>query len=351
MAIPTYRNHVDFKGNEIRSASKEKVASLPASPFDTQEVVDQTNAVHAARIFVNGVWRTVLLGDAGSNGTGLTDLDVTATTALTKSGTGSTLALAIADAVSGTSGLLTGSHFDLLTGSTAAATNGTLVLRDGTGGIAVSTIAMTSGTITTAPSGVNDIVNKTYVDTLVASGTAAINDFDASANPNYPSAAKGDLYHVTVAGRVGGISGEVVEVGDSFKAKVVTVTGDQATVGTNWIVMQNNLDAASTTVSGHSRFATQAEVDAGTLTNVAVSPATMASAGNSGIVNGLIGDGSATSIAFTHNLGNQFCIVQLYDAATNAEVQAGVTLTDANTATIDFSVAPAANEFRVIVTG
>lgn len=351
MAIPTYRNHVDFKGNEIRGASKEKVSSLPGTPFDTQHVVDQTNATHAERIYINSAWRTVLLGDASSNGTGLTDIDVSGTTALTKSGTGSVLALAIADALSGTSGLMSGTHFDLVNGATAANTNGAIVKRDGTGGIAVSTVAMTSGTVTATPSGVNDIVNKSYVDTLVSSGTAAISDFDASTNPNYPTAGKGDLYHVTVAGKVGGASGPDVEVGDSFKAKVATTAGDHATVGSNWIIMQNNLSAATTTVSGHTRFATQTEVDAGVLTNVAVSPATLASAGNSGIVNGLIGDGSSTSIAFTHNLGNQYCIVQLYDAATNAEVQAGVTLTDANTVTLDFSVAPASNEFRVIVTG
>jgi len=351
MTIPTYRNHVDFKGNEIRSASKEKVASLPATPFDTQEVVDQTNTIHTNRLFINGVWRTVLLGDVGSNGTGLTDIDVSATTALTKSGTGSVLALAIADAISGTSGLMSGAHYDLVNGATAANTNDTIVKRDGSGGIAVSTVAMSSGTVTSNPTGVNDIVNKSYVDTLVASGTSAINDFDASANPDYPAASKGDLYHVTVAGKVGGASGPDVEVGDSFKAKVNVVSGDHATVGSDWIIMQNNLGEASKTVSGHTRYATQAEVDAGVLTNVAVSPATMATAGNSRIVNGLIGDGSATSIAFTHNLGNQYCIVQLYDVATNAEVQAGITLTDTNTVTLDFSVAPASNEFRVVVTG
>ena len=351
MTIPKFYNDVDFNQNEAKNVKLPKVPALPATPFDTQHLVDTSGANDAFRLYLNGVWRTILTADATSNGIGLTDIEVSGTPALSKTLNGSVLALAIADAISGTSGLMSGSHYDLLNGATAANNSDSIVKRDASGGIAVATVTMATGTITGTPTGVNDIVNKSYVDTLVSSGVSAIDDFDASTNPDYPAASKGDLYHVTVAGKVGGVNGIDVEVGDSFKAKVDVVSGDQATVGNSWIIMQNNLSAATTTVSGHTRFATQTEVDSGILDNIAVSPATLAATGKTDIATGLIGDGTATSIVFTHNLQNQYCIVQVYDVATNAQVQVGVTLTDSVSVTLDFSVPPANNEFRVVVIG
>lgn len=65
----------------------------------------------------------------------------------------------------------------------------------------------------------------------------------------------------------------------------------------------------------------------------------------------LIGDGSATSISVTHNLGNQYVNVQVFEVATNALVEADVTLSTTNTVTIGFSVAPTQDQYRVIIVG
>jgi len=354
MAIPKYVNHIDMNTNEIRNVAFEKTATLPGTPFNTQHTVDTSGANDIFKVYLNGVWRSFLLGDP-SNGTGLSDIDVTGTAALAKSLTGSVMALTIANADSTNPGLLTSADYDLLNGATSTAGNDTLVKRDATGSAVFTSIALTSGTITTAPAGVNDIVNKSYVDSAISSGSAAINDFDASTNPDYPAASKGDIYHVTSAGTVGdsaggGTAGDVLEVGDMLKAKVTTAGGTKAAVGGDWIILQNNLGQASTTVTGYSRFATQAEVNAGSLTNVAVSPATMA-ASSAGTSTGLIGDGSTTDIVYTHSLNNQYCIVQVFDAATNSQVQCGVELTSSTTCTLNFSTAPASNEFRVVVSG
>jgi len=354
MAIPKYVNHIDMNTNEIRNVSLETTGTLPASPFNTQHTVDTSGTSDIFKIYLNGTWNSILLGDS-TTGTGLTDIDVTGTPALSKSLAGSVITLNIANADSTNPGLLTSSDYDLLNGATATAGNNTLALRDGSGGIVFTTIQLTSGTISTAPANNTDIVNKQYVDSAVSSGSAAINDFDASGNPDYPAANKGDIYHVTVAGTVGdsaggGANGEILEVGDMLKAKVNTSGGDQATVGNDWIILQNNIGQASTTVTGYSRFATQAEVNAGVLTDVAVSPATMA-ASSSGTSTGLIGDGSTTDIVYTHNLNNQYVVVQVYDAATNSKINCGVELTSSTTCTLNFSTAPATNEFRVVVNG
>jgi len=63
-----------------------------------------------------------------------------------------------------------------------------------------------------------------------------------------------------------------------------------------------------------------------------------------------IGDGSATSIAVSHNLGTRDVIVQLYDASSYDTVMADVVRTDANTVTVDFAVAPATNDIKVLIT-
>jgi hypothetical protein len=61
---------------------------------------------------------------------------------------------------------------------------------------------------------------------------------------------------------------------------------------------------------------------------------------------------SSTSYSVTHNLDTTDVIVQIYQAASPyAQVEADVKHTDADTVTIDFAVAPAAGEFKVVVIG
>ena len=68
---------------------------------------------------------------------------------------------------------------------------------------------------------------------------------DCSGNPNYPAADAGDVYRVSVAGKIGGGSGVNVEVADILLCIVDgTISGNQATVGADWTIMQANLDGA-----------------------------------------------------------------------------------------------------------
>lgn len=68
-----------------------------------------------------------------------------------------------------------------------------------------------------------------------------LTDLDASGNPNYPAAVKGDRYRITVAGKVGGASGKVVEAGDVIEAVADNAGGTESAVGTSWIAMQANI--------------------------------------------------------------------------------------------------------------
>lgn len=90
---------------------------------------------------------------------------------------------------------------------------------------------------------------KTYVDSIVTGGASDVMIFkgviDCSANPNYPAADAGNLYKISVAGKIGGASGPNVEVGDTIYCITDgTASGTQAAVGAQWNISQVNTDGA-----------------------------------------------------------------------------------------------------------
>lgn len=88
---------------------------------------------------------------------------------------------------------------------------------------------------------------KAYADALIAANDAMVfkGVIDCSANPNYPAADRGHTYRVSVAGKIGGASGNNVEVGDLLLCLTDgTASGTQAGVGSNWNIVQANIDGA-----------------------------------------------------------------------------------------------------------
>lgn len=67
---------------------------------------------------------------------------------------------------------------------------------------------------------------------------------DCSANPNYPAATEGDLYFVSVAGKIGGASGADVGVKDMLVCKTTSASGTHAAVGANWLIVPAVNDGA-----------------------------------------------------------------------------------------------------------
>lgn len=87
--------------------------------------------------------------------------------------------------------------------------------------------------------------NLTTNGPLIYKGT-----INCSANPNYPAADAGHVYVVSAAGKIGGASGIDVEVGDMLLCKVNgSASGNQATVGANWDILQFNIDYVPENVS------------------------------------------------------------------------------------------------------
>lgn len=126
------------------------------------------------------------------------------------------------------------------------------------------------------------------------------------------------------------------------------------TVGTTALVFTQFgtiAPASTTTTAGVIRLATQAEVDAGSLSTVAVSPSTLASYANKAKrYSATVGDGTATSYTVTHNLNTQDVNITVRRSASPYdEVLCDVAATTVNTATVGFASAPASGAYRVTI--
>ena len=114
-------------------------------------------------------------------------------------------------------------------------------------------LASWSGDTKTAIVGDNKVLiydseAKDFKQTTISSLLGGINVIlykgviDCSASPNYPAADAGHEYRVSVAGKIGGASGKIVEAGDVLICNTdSTVAGTDATVGSYWNILQLNI--------------------------------------------------------------------------------------------------------------
>lgn len=153
----------------------------------------------------------------------------------------------------------------------------------------------------------SDAVNKSYVDNILEAlnGVQYKGVIDCSTNPNYPAANAGHMYKVSVAGKIGGVSGISVSIGDEILCTVdSSATGDQATVGANWNIVHssgtgNVIGAASSTDNAIARFdATTGKIIQNSLVTIDDTGSTNIPSGQSYKINGValtqddIGDGA-----------------------------------------------------------
>lgn len=125
----------------------------------------------------------------------------------------------------------------------------------------VATLAADTDTALTANSDVRiatQKATKAYVDNAVTGLLDFKGSTDASGNPNYPAASKGDAYVVSVAGKIGGASGKSVDVGDVYVASADNAGAAEASVGTSWFVLEHNLQGALLSANNLSDLASAA---------------------------------------------------------------------------------------------
>lgn len=144
-----------------------------------------------------------------------------------------------------------------------------------------------------------------------------------------------------------------VEQGTANADTVWTLTTNDPTLGsTSLVYAQVNggvVPQASTTTAGKVELATQAEAQAKSDTDRALTPASVADFARK--YTGLIGDNSSTTLAVTHGLGSQWVTAQVYDASTNEQVECEVVLTSGTQTSFTFATAPTTDQYRVVITG
>ena len=139
--------------------------------------------------------------------------------------------------------------------------------------------------------------------------------------------------------------------GATFRQTVINIT-----IGTTALAFASFGTAApgaSAGTPGVAALATQAEVDAGSVTNKIVTPQTLTNwSGRIRKFGVSIGDGSATSYAVTHNLNTNDVQVEVYrNSGAFDSILVDVNRTSVNALSIVFASAPAASAYRVVVTG
>lgn len=127
-------------------------------------------------------------------------------------------------------------------------------------------------------------------------------------------------------------------------------------IGTNtptFVAFGTAAPVATTGTAGIAALATQAEVDAGSVTNKIVTPATLAGwASRMRKFGANVGDSVATSIVVTHNFNTKDVEVYVYEnTGLFRMVQVEIQHTGVNAVTLLFDTAPATNAYRAVVIG
>jgi hypothetical protein len=144
---------------------------------------------------------------------------------------------------------------------------------------------------------------------------------------------------------------EGTNAGASYRQTAVNFTLGSGAVA--WTAFGTGATAASTGTAGIAALATQGEVDAGSVGNKIVTPATLASwSGRLKKIVQTIGDGSATQFTVTHNLNTLGVQVEVYRNSGNADtVLCDTERTGVNTVRLTFASAPTASQFVCVVIG
>ena len=129
----------------------------------------------------------------------------------------------------------------------------------------------------------------------------------------------------------------------------ITINSDSIDIASTY-VGQNTITTLGTIATGTWNGTTIAVANGGTGATTAGNARTNLSSTSNPLPQKYTASvGGATTATVTHNLGTTDVIVQCY--LNNALVEADVAVTDANTVTLGFAVAPAAASIRVVVVG
>lgn len=131
----------------------------------------------------------------------------------------------------------------------------------------------------------------------------------------------------------------------------VMVTEGTTNADSQWRLTTNDAIVIGTTSLTFAQIGAGSSYTSGTGINIAGNVVNIDTSVVARKVTALIGDNSATSITVTHGLGNQYVTAQVYEVASNAQIECDVVLTNTTQTTFTFTVAPTTNQYRVVIVG
>lgn len=376
-------SNLNLSGNEIQNVVIHKVALLPASPINGMVVYLTEAGQQGLYLYKEGNWIHLGQVEALSQG-GIQITPVSGVQYISVRVDGNTIVINAAGDLEVNENGIGLREIDTVNvrPTDLAIPNVDLSL----GGFKITNLG--------GPIANSDAATKEYVDLEIAEKIAAMGEFMGDwSQSTFPTVGsgdtdqiiKGDWWRMSAAVTIGGM---VTEIGDALFAKI----DDPGTTEANWFVLQSNVGEATTTSLGLVRvsestdlttaagantsrvvriadllartattgrtgliaLATEAEALAETDLTKAITSGTMSAYVNTKIsslgyvVN--IGDGLASSITITHNLGSKDVIVSVREAAGDEdEVIVDFRRPTINSVAIDFAVAPAIAAYRVSV--
>lgn len=199
--------------------------------------------------------------------------------------------------------------------------------------------------------------NGQVIDTVTLATNDRIlikNQAAGAENGLYTVNASGAPTRATDADTAAEIAGMAVFVANGSQAgnRYVLSTSGTITLGTTALTFAL-FGGGSTYTAGNGLTLSTNDFNVGAGTGITVGADTVSidTAVTARWVTGLIGDGSSTSLAFTHSLGNQWVVAQAVEVATGAVVECDIVKTSTTVTTFIFAVAPASNAYRVTVVG
>jgi hypothetical protein len=141
---------------------------------------------------------------------------------------------------------------------------------------------------------------------------------------------------------------EGTDAGNTYRQTQINFTLGSGNV--TWASFGNSAPAASTSTAGIIEIATQAEVNTGTATNLAVTPETLRNWDLRAKGDGeTFGDGSATQYDITHSFNTLDVVIAVYKVSTGERIRCDEKVLDVNTVRLNFAAAPTTNELRCVV--
>tara|TARA_S200000501_G_scaffold233247_1_gene218811 strand:+ start:313 stop:1383 length:1071 start_codon:yes stop_codon:yes gene_type:complete len=349
-----FLTNIDLNKNSLQNVALNPGTSAPSNPVEGEVYFNTTGGNKQLYVY-NGTAFIPLGGDISA---------VTAGTGLSGGGTSGAVTLNLAN-----SGVSAASYGSATAIPVLAIDAQGRVTSASTAALSTSfTIAADSGSSQTFNTGSTlTLTGGTNINTVVASNAYTVNLDSTITLAGDINVNGGDINSTASTLNINPDSGGSAGAGTVVIDGNLTVTGTTTTVNTETINLADNIITLNSNATGSASQAAGLEIERGNDANVvfqwnetdddwefeafnhAGSPAkTTYKIPLS--YKASIGDGSATSIAVTHNLGSRDVTVQLYDNSSYDTVYADVVRTDTNTVTVGFTSAPSSNDIRVLIT-